>query len=147
MSGLHAAGADDRADQLADLTIRLTAAIEAQTALFEARRPHEAAASAAATAELAAAYRQECARVKRDPSLLSGATPERRRRLTAAAAVFEAVLARHGRAIAAARTLTEGLVQAIAAEVAASRAPAAGYGAGARAAVGDASAITLNARA
>ncbi len=147
MTGLHAVGGDDRADQLLALTERLTAALGAETRLFEARRPHEAAAGQAVTAELAAAYRQESLRVRRDPSLLSGAAPERRARLVAATEAFEAALARHGRALEASKAITEGLVQAIAAEVAASRAPAAGYGAGARATPGDARAIALNARA
>ena len=147
MSGLAVSDADDRADQLAALTVRLTAAVEAETRLFEARRPHEAAAGQAATAELAAAYRQESLRVRRDPCLLEGAAPERRSRLVTATEAFDAALARHGRAIEAAKAITEGLVQAIAAEVAAVRAPAAGYGAQARATVGDARAIALNARA
>lgn len=147
MTGLSAADADDRAEQLVGLTERLTAAIQAETRLFEARRPHEAAAGQAATVDLAASYRQESLRVRRDPALLAGASPERRRRLVAATEAFDAALARHGRAIEAAKAVTEGLVQAIAAEVAAARAPAAGYGAHARATVGDACAIALNARA
>ena len=147
MSGLAASGADDRADQLAELTRTLTARIEAATRAFEARRPHEAAAGQAETADLAAAYRQEALRIRRDPSLLSGADPGRLKALTAATEAFDAALARHGRAIEAARTITEGLVQAIAAEVAAHRAPAAGYGRTARATSGDARAIALNARA
>ena len=57
------------------------------------------------------------------------------------------MLARHGRAVTAAKTLTEGLVHAIAKEVAAQRGRAAGYGPTAMAARGDASAITLNRRA
>ena len=144
---IHAADADDRCDQLLALTRRLTDAIAAETRAFEARRPHEAAAGQAAAAELATAYRVESARVKRDPSLLSAASPERRSRLTAATVGFEAALARHGRALAAAKEVTEGLVRAIATEVAAARAPTAGYGAQGRSAAGDASAITLNTRA
>jgi hypothetical protein len=54
------------------------------------------------------------------------------------------VLARHGRAVTAAKTVTEGLVQAIAEEVAATRAARAPYGATARVPAADASAITLN---
>ena len=144
---IQAADPDDRCDQLLALTRRLTEAVAAETRAFEARRPHEAAPGQAAAAELAAAYRVESARVKRDPSLLSAASPERRTRLTAATVAFEAALARHGRALAAAREVTEGLVRAIATEVAKSRAPAAGYGAGGRSASGDARAIALNTRA
>ena len=45
---------------------------------------------------------------------------------------FEAVLARHGRALEAAKTVTEGLVRAIAEEVARSRSAGTGYGPGAQ---------------
>ena len=144
---IHAADADDRCDQLLALTRRLTEAVAAETRAFEARRPHEAASGQAVAAGLAAAYRAESVRVKRDPSLLSDASPERRTRLTTATVAFEAALARHGRALAAAKEVTEGLVRAIAAEVATTRAPAAGYGAAGRSATGDASAIALNTQA
>ena len=144
---IEAADPDDRCDQLLALTERLTGAVAAETAAFEAKRPHEAAAGQAAAAALAAAYRVESTRVKRDPSLVAGASPERRRRLTAATVAFEAALARHGRALKAAMEVTDGLVRALAAEVAVTRAPAAGYGAQGRSAHGDASAIALNTRA
>ena len=147
MRGLSCTNADDRAEQLAALTERLTDRIAADTRAFEARRPHEAAARQAETAELAALYRQETLRVRQDPTLVSAASPERRVRLKRATEAFEAVLARHGRVLSAARTVSEGLVQAIAAEVARTRAPAAGYGPTARALAGDVGAITLSARA
>ena len=144
---IRAADADDRCDQLLGLTERLTASIAAETRAFEAHRPHEAAAGQAVALELAATYRRESARVKADPALLSGAAPERRRKLTAATVAFEAALARHGRALKAAMEVTDGLVRALAAEVAATRSPAAGYGAGGRSTGGDASAIALNTQA
>lgn len=147
MTGLSAQTADDRADQLAALTERLTDLIAQDTRAFEARRPQDAAARQAETAQIAALYRQESLRVRQNPALISGAARERRLRLVRATEAFEAVLARHGRVLHAARTITEGLVQAIAAEVAATRAPAAGYGPSARASLGDARAITLNRQA
>ena len=57
---------------------------------------------------------------------------------------FEAVLSRHARAVEAARVISEGLVQAIAGEVAAARAMGSGYGASGKATAGDGRAITLN---
>ena len=144
---MDARGPDDRCDQLLALTERLTASIAAETRAFEAHKPHEAAAGRALAAELAATYRMESTRVKADPALLSGASPERRRRLTAATVGFEAALARHARALKAAMEVTDGLVRALAAEVASTRAPAAGYGAAGRSTTGDASAIALNTRA
>ena len=62
-------------------------------------------------------------------SLVSGASPEQRTALRRATEAFDAVLARQGRAIEAARTVTEGLVRAIADEVAAQRSENTGYGA------------------
>jgi hypothetical protein len=53
-------------------------------------------------------------------------------------------VARQARALNAAKTVTEGLVHAIAQEVAAQRSSGAGYGPGAQAHAGDARAITLN---
>jgi hypothetical protein len=144
---LDALDAADRVAQLTALTERLTDLIAADTRAFEARRPQDAAVRIAETSELANTYRRESLRIRRDPSLLEGATLEARRRLVRATEAFEAVLARHGRALEAAKTVTEGLVQAIAVEVAAARASGAGYGEGGRALTGDASAITLNQRA
>ena len=63
---------------------------------------------------------------------------------------FDAVLARQGRAIEAAKTVTEGLVRAIAEEVAATREQRHGYGPGAlppASSATAATAITLNRRA
>ena len=144
---LHASGPDDRAAQLLALTERLTERLAAETALFEARRPQDAAAALAATAELATLYRHESMRLRAEPALIAGASPDRMASLRAATQRFEAVLDRHGAAVRAAKIVTEGLVGAIAAEVARMRTAGAGYGPGARAACGDTSAITLNARA
>ena len=144
---LHASGPEDRAAQLLALTERLTERLTAETALFEARRPQAAAAGLAQTAELAALYRAESLRLRGDRSLLQGASPETMRALVDATRSFEAVLARHGRAVGAAKRVSEGLMGAIAGEVARTRAAGAGYGPTARPAASDVSAITLNARA
>lgn len=145
--GLSASDASDRAAQLLTLTERLTARLLAETAAYEAHRPQEAAAGLAATAELANLYRHESVRLKRDPGLLAGAPADLRARLVEATRAFEAVLARHGRAVSAAKVVSEGLMEAVAQEVARHRASTAGYGPGARPARGDATAITLNRRA
>ena len=144
---LAAADAADRVEQLIVLTERLSERLGAETRLFEARRPQDVARTSGETLELATLYRRESARVRADPSLIAGAAPERRRRLMQATAAFEAVLARHGRSVEAARIVTEGVVRAIAAQVAAKRAPAAAYGARGKARPGDTCAITLNRRA
>ena len=140
--------AADRVDQLIILTERLTALIATQAQAFEERRPQDAAALLEETSRLANLYRHESARVRADTGLVQGAPLEARTRLIRATEAFDAVLARQGRAIEAARTVTEGLVKCIADEVAAQRNKSVVYGAtGTQNAGPAATAITLNKRA
>jgi hypothetical protein len=141
---INAADAADRVAQMTSLTERLTGLLATEAAAFEARRPQEALAQAQETARLANVYRHEAGRIKADPTLVQGVALEAHARLVRATEAFEAVLARHGRALNAARTVTEGIVQAIAEEVASSRSAVSPYGANGRAGVGDATAITMN---
>ena len=126
---LSATDATDRVEQLVILTERLTALIAEQAACFEQRRPQDAAAMLEEVSRLANLYRHESARVRADTSMISGAPLEARTRLVRATEGFDAVLARQGRALEAARTITEGLVRAIADEVQVQRTQTAGYGA------------------
>lgn len=144
---MNAEDADDRVEQLTALTEQLSARLTRETQAFEARRPQDVAPGVAETQRLANLYRHETARIARDPTLVNDADRTRRERLKAVTLAFNAVLARHGRALEAARAVTEGLVRAVAAEVAASRPQAAGYGPGARASGAGAGPITLNRRA
>lgn len=139
-----AADAADRVEQLTALTRRLTDLLAEEARSFEARRPHEVAARVDETGKLANAYRHETARIKADPSLIAGAPVADRRALIAATETFEAVLARHGRAVGAAKAISEGLVHAIAQEVSNARSAVSPYRPDGRAAAGEASAITLN---
>jgi hypothetical protein len=141
------ATADSNVDQLILLTQRLTQALAADADAFEKRQPQEAAARMEDTARLANLYRHESGRVKGDKSFVAGASPDRRQRLQRATEIFEATLTRHGRALHGARVVTEGLVKAIAEEVARSRNTGAGYGPGARATTPMATSVTLNQRA
>lgn len=141
--------ATDRVEQLLILTERLTALIAEQAKAFEERRPQEAAALMEETSRLANLYRHESMRVRAEPSLISGAPLELRTRLTRATEAFDAVLARQGRAIEAAKIVTEGLVKCIADEVARQRSQVSVYGASGQQSGGPgaATAITLNKRA
>ncbi|HEY3694987.1 flagellar basal body protein [Phenylobacterium sp.] len=140
--------AADRVDQLIILTERLTALIALGAAAFEQRRPHEAAQYVEETSRLANLYRHESTRVRANPALIESAPLARRVALTRATEAFDAVLARQGRALEAARTITEGLVRAIAEEVASQRTENAGYGAAGAIQRTDApTSITLNQRA
>ncbi|HEY8617403.1 flagellar basal body protein [Phenylobacterium sp.] len=140
----------DRVEQLIILTERLTELIAYESQAFENRRPQDAAANIEETGRLANLYRHESLRVRAEPALVQSAPVAQRERLIQATKAFDAVLARQARAIEAAKLITEGLVRAIADEVAASRQQASGYGPGATLAgqpASTATAITLNRRA
>lgn len=144
---LAATDAADRVEQLTALTERLTERLAEETRLFEARRAQDVAAGLEETGRLANLYRHESMRVKANPDLIAGASKAARERLVQATLAFEAALERHAHAVAAAKTVTEGLVQTVAREVAGARAAGSGYGPGARATAGDARAVTLNRQA
>ncbi|HUZ13823.1 MAG TPA: flagellar basal body protein [Caulobacteraceae bacterium] len=133
-------------EAMISLTERLTSLVADQARAFEQHRPQDAAAAMPQVSALALAYRDGSARLRAGDAALAGAQPPLRQRLLAASEALEAVLDRQGRALGACRSVTEGLVKAIAAEIAARRGEGAGYGprAGPRPAV---TAITLNRRA
>jgi hypothetical protein len=140
--------ATERVEQLILLTERLTTLVAAQAKAFESRRPQDAAAQVEETQRLANIYRHESARIRANSALIDSAPHAQRLRLTRATEAFDAVLARQSRAINAAKTVTEGLVRAIAEEVASQRHKGVSYGAkGTQNPVGSAVAITLNKRA
>jgi hypothetical protein len=139
-----------RVDQMILLTEKLTSLIALECQAFEARRPQDAARHMEETSKLANLYRHESARIRANPTLVQAAPADRRRRLMQATEAFDAVLARQGRAIEAAKTVTEGLVRAIAEEVASHREQRHGYGPTAApppSSATAATAITLNRRA
>ncbi|HEY3950598.1 flagellar basal body protein [Phenylobacterium sp.] len=137
-----------RVEQLIILTDRLTGLVAEQAKCFEARRPQDALAFGEEVSRLANLYRHESARVRGAPALVAAAPRELRLRLVRSTEAFDAVLARQARAVGAAKTVTEGLVRAIAEEVASQRHKGVSYGAnGVQSPAGAAVAITLNKRA
>ncbi|WP_374514477.1 flagellar basal-body protein FlbY [Brevundimonas sp.] len=139
-----ALNASARVRQLIDLTERLTASLTEEAQAFEARRPQDAAAIVAGTAELANAYRRESAQLKANPAMIAAAPATERATLVRATEAFEAILSRHARAVEAARTISEGLVRTLAAEVAGQRGAPSAYGASGRANAGDGRAVAFN---
>lgn len=133
-----------RVRQLVDLTQRLTASLSEESRAFESRRPQDAAASMAATHDLANVYRRESAQLKANPASVAAAPAADRTALIRATEAFEAVLTGHARAVEAARIVSEGLVQTIAAEVAGQRGNPSAYGASGRANTADSRAVALN---
>ncbi len=148
MIAASADSAQERVEQLIVLTERLTALVAFEAQAFEARRPQDAITHVEETQRLANIYRHESSRVRANPGLVMEAPLALRTRLIRATEAFDAVLARQGRALEAAKTVTEGLVRAIAEEVASQRQNGASYGPGAaQSPAGAATAITLNQRA
>jgi hypothetical protein len=130
------------------LTERLTDLLADQASAFEARRPQDAARNMEETTRLANTYRREAEKVREDQTGLIDAPMELRVKLARATEAFDAVLARQGRALTAAKTITEGLVHAIAHEVAFQRTRGAAYGPTGTTAVPQAvTAVTVNQRA
>ena len=144
---LSAEDAEDRVEQLISLTERLTEILTQDADDFEARRPHAAAARAEESGRLANLYRHESVRVRRNPDLIAAAPAARREQLTRATVAMEAVLKRHSRALEAAKTITEGIVKAVADEATERRGPSTAYGPGAKIAQTSAAPIALNRRA
>lgn len=143
--------ADERVSAMLALTEQLTSNLVLDCQAFEAHRPQDAAERSVETARLANLYRHESARIRQDSRSIAAAAPNLRKRLLQSAEALDSVLARHGRAIHAAKTVSEGLVHAIATEVASQRGAASGgYGPGGGSvapSVAVTTSITLNRRA
>ncbi|WP_291838922.1 flagellar basal-body protein FlbY [Brevundimonas sp.] len=144
MTESQVVNATARVRQMTDLTERLTACLIEESKAFEARRPQDAAATVAATQELANAYRRESAQLKANPTAIAAAPAPLRDALIKATRLFEAVLSRHAHAVEAARVISEGLVKTIAAEVASQRGSPSAYSASGHANAGDGRAVALN---
>ena len=140
------AGGDAALEAVIDLTDRLTGLLADQARAFEQHRPQDAAGRLSEISQLSNVYRATSAHLRAQPQIVEAAPAELRRRLLRSTEAFDAVLVRQGRALAASKTVTEGLVKAIAEEIAAKRSVGLGYGpnAGRKAA---ATAITLNRQA
>ncbi|MBI1188063.1 MAG: flagellar basal body protein [Alphaproteobacteria bacterium] len=126
---LIADDAADRAGQLLALTERLIAILREETALIEARKPLPNGDAAEEKARLVNAYRLEMARIKAEPALITGAAPTMHAALRRATEALNEALAAHTLALEAVKILSEGLVQAIAEEVARHTTGAGAYGA------------------
>jgi hypothetical protein len=126
---LIADDAQDRAEQLVLATERLTALITEETRRIDAREPPLDGAEAEEKNRLANAYRLELARIKQDRALIDSAKPATLAQLRGNTVKLHEALEAHEIALSAVKTVTEGLVQAIAEEVVRQRTGAAPYGA------------------
>jgi hypothetical protein len=126
---LSVTGPADRADQMTAMAARLTDLIRIEIQALKSHRLDGAAVHMEEKERLVHAWRLEVARIKQDPSLLQGIDPGRKAALRDASKTLEVLIEGHAHALEAMKTVTEGLVKAIATEVAAARKPPTGYGA------------------
>jgi len=133
-------------ETMLELTKRLTELLARQAQAFEQHRPQDAAAGLPEIIRLTNLYRAGSAGVRAAPAMLKNAPSDLRAKLLQTTEAFEAALDRQGRALAASKTITEGVVRAVADEIAARRGVGQAYGPGARRRAA-ATAITLNQQA
>jgi hypothetical protein len=119
----------DRADQLCALTERLTVLLDAETKLIQAQQPPLGGEEGEEKARLANLYRQEMSRIAADRGLIRSAPAPTLARLRTLTERFRTALSTHERALLGVKQVSEGLVKAIAEEVARVRGGGAGYGA------------------
>lgn len=125
---LIADDAKDRAEQLLLMTERLTALAAEDTRRIKARQPLEGAETDEKN-RLANAYRLELARIKQEPSLIEAAPPELLRQLRERTVALHETLAAHELALNAVKVVSEGMVHAMAEEIARQRLSGANYSA------------------
>lgn len=122
--------AADRVAQLIALAEDLTAFAQAEAAAIKARRAPTSSAAQEDKIRLANAFRLEMSHLEADPSLIAGAPKADLKRLKDACAALEQASVAHRDALEALKHVSEGLLQAMAEEVARQRGAAgARYGA------------------
>ena len=106
-------------ERLLALTERLKQALEADIAALERGRPREMRSPSAEVQQLTALYTREAAAFS--PSIVQALPKDLREKLTGATSRFRDVLTQHGRVLTRVRTCTEGMIRAIADDVAKKR--------------------------
>ncbi len=117
-----------RARDLVLLTTRLTGLVEQEILLITERRPLELARLDEERTRLAAIYAREMAVIRREKGALHAFAPDLRMELTTATERFRSALDKHRLAVERVRRVTEGIVKAIANDIAARHSPPVGYG-------------------
>lgn len=120
--------ANDRADQLLAMTERLVLLIRDEIAAVKAHKLDSGSVGWDEKERLVHSWRLEVSRVKADPTLLAGVSEDRKTRMREAAKALETGLEEHARTLNAVKTVTEGLVRSIAAEIVSVRSAPAAYG-------------------
>lgn len=119
---------EERAEQLDAMTRRLIGLVSSEAEAVQAHRLNAANADWDEKERLVHSWRLEVSRIKADPTLLAGLSQARKESLREASRELDTRLEAHAMALAASKSVTEGLVRTIASEIAAVRAAPAGYG-------------------
>ncbi len=119
---------EERAEQLDTMTRRLIGLVAAEADAVKAHRLNANTADWDEKERLVHAWRIEVSRIKAEPGLLAGLSSDRKASLRESSRQLESVLEAHAVALAASKSVTEGLVRSIAGEIASVRAAPAGYG-------------------
>ncbi len=138
---------EDRLDQLIGLTRRLTDLMTTEIEALNARQLDASSADFQEKERLAHTYRMEMMDLAKNGDLLLQAPAQLRKTLFETTRRFQEVLAEHDKALTAMREISEGLVQAIAREVATETSGPRGYGARGQQGGLRASGIAINAKA
>jgi hypothetical protein len=126
---LAASNPTDRARQMIALSTRLGERLEAETVCLLAQRPQDIYEGIEETRNLSNLYRHESMRIKGDPSLLQGISAADKKALRQATELFQDRLHKYGLAVNAAKTITEGVISAVAEDLNARRKQSSLYGA------------------
>lgn len=117
-----------RIEQLILLTRRLTELLDQESKLFAARRPQDAKDITEEKMRLSTLYHIECQDLKANQDTLMTIPDDVKAMLKSETERFNTSLNKNGQVVTAAQTVTEGLIHAIAEEVAQSRNKHTGYG-------------------
>jgi hypothetical protein len=144
---LAARDAKDRVDQLIGIAETLTQFAQAECAAIKARKVPTPGGAQEDMIRMANAFRMEMGHIDADPSLIAAAPKADLARLRRACADLETATAAHRDALEALKQVSEGLMQAMAEEVARQRGSGASYGANGALAASATPAIALDKRA
>ena len=140
----------DLVERMTGLTASLMDVIERETEALRNRVQDDVAKLQPEKARLANEYAMDVQAVRSRKELLDRAPAERVTRLKASMFALDKALALNGEALAAARSVSEGLIRMVANAMTEKAAPTLGYGANAasapRRAAGSAGSLTLDAR-
>ncbi len=116
-----------RLSRLTELVESLGEIVTRETELLATRHPRSLADTQSEKELLAAAYEYELRHLKADPGWVDGADPAAVGRLKQAVECFDAIMGQHARRLVTVKSISEGMIQAIAEEVQRKRQPVTGY--------------------